>query len=161
MTNPATIDTMTSEEAPKEESPQEATADIITTYSETATPETAHAAMSIDIQEGIYNATEQVVSRESEVALPQSAPEAMVLTEMKPTKTYHIIVASLPNHRGADETLTQYRNSGYPTASLVERDDRVRISLMQFTDKNEANEQLKTLRNETRFQNAWLLAVKD
>lgn len=161
VTNPATIDTMTSEEAPKEESPQEATADIITTYSETATPETAHAAMSIDIQEGIYNATEQVVSTESEVTPPQSAPEAMMLTEMKPTKTYHIIVASLPNHRGADETLTQYRNSGYPTASLVERDDRVRISLMQFTDKNEANEQLKTLRNETRFQNAWLLAVKD
>ena len=76
-------------------------------------------------------------------------------------KTYHIIVASLPSHRGADETLTQYTRMGYAEASIVERDDRVRISLMQFTDKDEANEQLKALRQNAKFQNAWLLAVRN
>ena len=76
-------------------------------------------------------------------------------------KTYHIIVASLPSHRGADETLTQYTRMGYAEASIVERDDRVRISLMQFTDKDEANEQLKVLRQNAKFQNAWLLAVRN
>lgn len=77
----------------------------------------------------------------------------------QPTKTYHIIVASLPNHRGADDTLSQFTNMGYSGASLVERDNRVRISLMQFADKNEANKQLKLLRQNDKFQNAWLLAV--
>lgn len=81
--------------------------------------------------------------------------------ETKPTKTYHIIVASLPNYRGANETLAQYINLGYDNASIVERDDRVRISLAQFTDKNEANEYLKTLRQNDKFQNAWLLAVRN
>ena len=75
-------------------------------------------------------------------------------------KTYHIIVASLPSHRGADEALKQYVGMGYPRASLVERDDRVRISLVQFADKNEANEYLNTLRQQEKFQNAWLLAVR-
>ena len=76
-------------------------------------------------------------------------------------KTYHIIVASLPSHRGADETLNQYTRMGYAGASIVERDNRVRISLMQFADKDEANEQLKTLRQNEKFQNAWLLAVRN
>jgi hypothetical protein len=76
-------------------------------------------------------------------------------------KTYHIIVASLPSHRGADETLNQYTRMGYAEASIVERDNRVRISLMQFADKDEANEQLKTLRQNEKFQNAWLLSVRN
>ena len=76
-------------------------------------------------------------------------------------KTYHIIVASLPSHRGIDETMSQYTRLGYNNISLVERDDRVRISLMQFTDKTEANRQLNILRQQERFQNAWLLAVRN
>ena len=76
-------------------------------------------------------------------------------------KTYHIIVASLPSHRGADEALKQYVGMGYPEASLVDRDNRVRISLVQFADKNEANAYLNTLRQQEKFQNAWLLAVRN
>ena len=79
----------------------------------------------------------------------------------QPTKTYHIVVASLPSHRGADETLAQYINQGYTDASLVERDDRVRISLVQFADKDEANKYLSILRQNEKFQNAWLLAVRN
>ena len=77
------------------------------------------------------------------------------------TKTYHIIVASLPNMRGAEETLNQYISKGHTGASLVERDDRVRISLIQFTDKDEANNYLKELRTQAGFENAWLLAVRN
>ena len=84
-------------------------------------------------------------------------PAASTVSE----KTYHIIVASLPNHRGADETLSQYARMGYTGASLVERDDRVRISLMQFADKAEANAQLAILRQQDKFKSAWLLAVRN
>ena len=87
-------------------------------------------------------------------------PESVVATA-QPSKTYHIIVASLPNHRGADEFLGRYISQGYTNASIVERDARVRISLTQFADKDEANEYLKILRQNENFQNAWLLAVRN
>ena len=77
------------------------------------------------------------------------------------TKTYHIIVASLPSTRGAEDELNKYASQGYPNASIVERDNRVRISLVQFTDKGEANEYLQTLRQNSAFQNAWLLAIQN
>ena len=100
-----------------------------------------------------------IIEPQATVIEPQATAVEPV-ADVQPTKTYHIIVASLPNHRGADETLNQYIGMGYPEASLVERDNRVRISLVQFTDKDEANEYLKTLRLQEKFQNAWLLAVK-
>ena len=93
------------------------------------------------------------------VEVPTMEPAPVVTTTSG--KTYHIIVASLPSRRGADETLSQYTRLGYADASIVERDDRVRISLMQFADKDEANEQLKALRQSDKFQNAWLLAVRN
>ena len=89
------------------------------------------------------------------------AVEPTPVVEVVSEKTYHVIVASLPSHRGADETLGQYIRMGYTEAMLVERDDRVRISLMQFADKNEANRQLNTLRQEDKFKSAWLLAVRN
>ena len=76
-------------------------------------------------------------------------------------KTYHIIVASLPNRRGAEEVIEGYVAKGFEKASLVERDNRVRISLVQFTDKDEANNYLKTLRENEAFRNAWLLPVRN
>ena len=115
-------------------------------------------------------ATEKNIYTESEIETDTSVVETptpttevpqSIAVEIKPEKTYHIIVASLPNHRGADETLAQYINQGYTEASLVERDDRVRISLVQFINKDEANEYLKTLRQNDKFQNAWLLAVRN
>lgn len=117
----------------------------------------------------VVAATEEMpVIEESQPAVIEPQPDVIEpqaiavepVADVQPTKTYHIIVASLPNHRGADETLNQYIGMGYPEASLVERDDRVRISLVQFTDKDVANEYLKTLRQQEKFQNAWLLAVR-
>ena len=100
---------------------------------------------------------EQAIVEEAPAVDLTPAPAATVVSE----KTYHIIVASLPSHRGAEETLSQYTHMGYSNVSLVERDARVRVSLMKFTDKDEANEQLKVLRQNEKFQNAWLLAVRN
>ena len=100
---------------------------------------------------------------ESNSELTEVAPnsELIIQNSELTEKTYHIIVASLPSRRGADETLSQYSAKGYAGATIIERDDRVRISLAQFADKNEANEYLKTLRQNLEFQNAWLLAVRN
>lgn len=109
------------------------------------------------IEEPIETPTASTETSEAPIIEPKViAPTA---TTIAIEKTYHIIVASLPSNRGADETLNQYTRLGYNNVSLVERDNRVRISLMQFTDKAEANRQLTALRQQEKFQSAWLLAV--
>lgn len=105
--------------------------------------------------------TEAPVVVETPVAEPAVELPAQIESVQVPTKTYHIIVASLPSSRGADEVVSKYASQGYTDVTLVERDDRVRISLVQFTDKDEANAYLKTLREKEAFQNAWLLAVRN
>ena len=101
---------------------------------------------------------EEVASQEPQAEKPIAVtPQATVAS----TKVYHIIVASLPNLRGAEETLNKYISKGHTGASLVERDNRVRISLIQFTDKDEANSYLAELRTQAGFESAWLLAVRN
>lgn len=92
---------------------------------------------------------------------PVATTEPEILQSTANTKIYHIIVASLPSKRGADEVIDGYVAKGYQQASLVERDNRVRISLMQFADKDEANNYLKTLRENDAFNNAWILPVNN
>lgn len=114
---------------------------------------------------------EVIVPTEEAMPAPQQAEAlapattdqtAEVPVATTPAKQYHIIVASLASHHGAEETLAQYVAKGYPEASLVERDNRVRISLTHFTSKDAANEYLKVLRTTDKaFQNAWLLAVRN
>lgn len=82
-------------------------------------------------------------------------------TDTPHEKSYHIIVASLPNHRGANETLNNYIAQGYTQTSLVERDGRVRISIVQFSEKDAANDYLKELRTQSGFESAWLLPVRN
>jgi cell division septation protein DedD len=104
-------------------------------------------------------------SEATEAANVTVAPEAEQHVAPTPqnvsTRSYHIIVASLPNHRGADEIVNKYTAQGYTNVSLVERDGRIRISLTQFNNKDEANSYLSALRTNEAFANAWLLAVSN
>ena len=107
------------------------------------------------------SADNEAIETEHTTPTKENAPAPTPVTIAASNKTYHIIVASLPSHRGADETLEQFAAKGYTNVTIVERDDRVRISLAQFADKDEANEYLKELRQQEDFQNAWLLAVRN
>ena len=154
---------MTAMEAPAEVTeaaiPTEAVAETDNTVA--AAEETIPAPTTETAVEAIAETVVAEPVAEQELTQAPAPAPAPVVAATTTDKVYHIIVASLPNHRGANETLRQYINKGYPNASLVERDDRIRISLMQFTDKDEANNYLKILREESAFQNAWLLAVRN
>lgn len=122
------------------------------------------------VEEASKTNTEAIIEEKTEVALevaPTTSETPATTTSeetLQPTtdgKTYHIIVASLPNKRGAEEVIEDYVAKGYQQASMVERDNRVRISLVQFADKDEANSYLKTLRENEKFRNAWLLPVRN
>jgi cell division septation protein DedD len=149
-----------------EESESIATTDEGTPTCETSeTEETAQSeAIAPQSQESINteeSADNEAIVTEHTTPTTENTPAPAPATIAASNKTYHIIVASLPSHRGADETLEQFAAKGYTNVTIVERDDRVRISLAQFADKDEANEYLKELRQQEDFQNAWLLAVRN
>ncbi|MBR5235078.1 MAG: SPOR domain-containing protein, partial [Bacteroidaceae bacterium] len=117
-----------------------------------------------DFEETVAEVTSEIIAEapaQTTIETPITITEPETLQTETNTKTYHIIVASLPSKRGADEVIEGYVAKGYQQASLIERDNRVRISLAQFTDKDEANNYLKTLREDEVFQNAWLLPVNN
>ena len=144
---------------------------IVTTDEGTPTCETSEAeenpqseAIDPQSQESMNteeSAGNEAIETEDTTPATENTPAPVPATIAASNKTYHIIVASLPSHRGADETLEQFAAKGYTNVTIVERDDRVRISLAQFADKDEANEYLKELRQQEDFQNAWLLAVRN
>jgi hypothetical protein len=107
-------------------------------------------------------ATESEATEAANVTVaPEAEQHAAPTPQNVSTRSYHIIVASLPNHRGADEIVNKYTAQGYTNVSLVERDGRIRISLTQFNNKDEANSYLSALRTNEAFANAWLLAVSN
>lgn len=92
---------------------------------------------------------------------PGTTELPVVQAPSRPTKTYHIIIGSLPSRRGVDETIQKYISAGFSHCTILEGDERVRISLESFTDKAEGNAYIAELRKQSGFANAWLLPVKN
>lgn len=101
------------------------------------------------------------VAQSEAAAEPASDASTAAQVPARPTKTYHVIIGSLPSKRGADETLQKYISAGYSHCSILEGDDRVRISLESFTDKAEGEAYVTELRKQPDYANAWLLPVKN
>ena len=142
---------------------------IIDSTSTIETPTTTGpAAIEIESSFKYETAVAEAIATESEATeaanvtvAPEAEQHAAPTPQNVSTRSYHIIVASLPNHRGADEIVNKYTAQGYTNVSLVERDGRIRISLTQFNNKDEANSYLSALRTNEAFANAWLLAVSN
>jgi hypothetical protein len=142
---------------------------IIDSTSTIETPTTTGpAAIEIESSFKYETAVAEAIATESEATeaanvtvAPEAEQHAAPTPQNVSTRSYHIIVASLPNHRGADEIVNKYTAQGYTNVSLVERDGRIRISLTQFNHKDEANSYLSALRTNEAFANAWLLAVSN
>lgn len=139
-----------------------------TTIASTTIIETENAAIESESSNDSQTTIAEAVITESEATeaanvtvAPEAEQHAAPTPQNVSTRSYHIIVASLPNHRGADEIVNKYTAQGYTNVSLVERDGRIRISLTQFNNKDEANSYLSALRTNEAFANAWLLAVSN
>lgn len=153
---------VTTDETPSTpvEATDEMTTEIFAEVADTiaALPTATATEAEVKVEAPVTTPIEEVATQEPQSEKPiTEAPQAIVAS----TKVYHIIVASLPSQRGAEETLNKYISKGHTGASLVERDNRVRISLIQFTDKEEANNYLTELRTQAGFESAWLLAVRN
>ena len=79
-----------------------------------------------------------------------------------PNKAYHIIIASLPTQKSADEYIRSFNNKGdFDKIQTITGNGRYRISAAHFYDKKEAELFVKNLRIENKnFDDAWVLLVK-
>ncbi len=86
---------------------------------------------------------------------PQTAPvQTASATTAQPR--YHIIVASVTTEADGEKSIQYFAEKGYPGATLVKGDGRVRIAISSFSDWDEANAKLLEFRKLELFQNAWL-----
>lgn len=74
-------------------------------------------------------------------------------------KQYHIIVASVKNRADAEKTIKDFENKGYPGATVIESDGRVRVALISGFNKEELDNQVLQLRKKDIFKNAWILTT--
>ncbi|MDL2222556.1 SPOR domain-containing protein [Bacteroidales bacterium OttesenSCG-928-M11] len=99
------------------------------------------------------------------------APDTLVLTQEKiietninpapNTRYYYIIVASLPTKELAEKKVFEYRENDFPQAAIVSKEDKHRIYVNKFEDKNEAESFLNSFRTSfPKHAKAWLLAQR-
>lgn len=118
-----------------------------------------------EIIENAAEPTETAMMAEAlqpEATAVQPEPTAVEVVPAKPanSRVYHVIVASLPSMKGADAVVQKYIDLGFPEATSVTGDDRVRISIASFTDKKEGEDYIQTLRQSETLKHLWLLSMK-
>lgn len=156
------------------EASEDATDNAATEMSLTAQAEPASPAESVEATEPATAAAEPAISAEptaaaepatvepTAVAEAATTAEPVVLTEAaKPARTYHLIISSLPSKNGAAAVVEKYVKLGFPQTTTVEGDERVRISIESYSDKDTANQRIAELRQQEAYKNVWLLSVKN
>lgn len=69
---------------------------------------------------------------------PRPSDNKPTTTPAARTKSYHIIVASHPRQSLAEADVQKLREQGYNDACILQKDNRFRVSIAHFADKNEA-----------------------
>lgn len=71
-------------------------------------------------------------------------------------KPYHIIVGSVAKRDEADAVVANLKTD-YPDAGVIDGDGKIRISLVSYSTREEANKQLIEIRKKSTYKDAWLL----
>ncbi len=120
-------------------------------------------AETLDIQQDSVfiasNQNEEVELLVSEVVEPKLIePSSM---PAKYGKTYHIIIASLPNGELAEQYLQEIKGYAFDDISIVKAESRYRVSVKGFSDKMAAESFLDEFKiNYTPFSSAWIFASR-
>lgn len=89
-------------------------------------------------------------------ALPEYKP---LQTQKSSTKNpvYYITIGSYNNRKDAVNAVKSYKDMGYPKTILIEMDNKIRVAIDYYTDKNEADQALK--KYSPKFKGAWVLTI--
>lgn len=87
-----------------------------------------------------------------------AAPAPAVKSQESANHPFHIIVAGGISLKDAEAIATQLKSKGFADAKALNTDDKVRVSISSFNNRDEATKQLLELRKNEAYKNAWLLA---
>ena len=100
-----------------------------------------------------------IAVREVEVVKQETAtPAPAVKSQESANHPFHIIVAGGISLKDAEAIATQLKSKGFADAKALNTDDKVRVSISSFNNRDEATKQLLELRKNETYKNAWLLA---
>ena len=93
-----------------------------------------------------------------EVPAP-TPPASEVAKDEMPGKTgmYYIIVSSQQPRAKSNQLAEQLKKKGYPDAKVLAKDNKVRVSVMELSDKAKADSALRVLK--PLFKGAWILKL--
>ena len=87
-------------------------------------------------------------------------PAAAVKVEVKNQKMYHIVVGSFPSEKQANEFLSSIDKATFANASMVLRNDKYRVYVDKFDNRESAEKYIETVRNNPKYKDAWLFISK-
>ena len=87
-----------------------------------------------------------------------AAPAPAVKSQESANHPFHIIVAGGISLKDAEAIATQLKSKGFADAKALNTDDKVRVSISSFNNRDEATKQLLELRKNETYKNAWVLA---
>lgn len=92
---------------------------------------------------------------------PEKAGNDTVCTQRPDSDLFHVIVASLPTLKSAEEFATTLRNDSFPEAHLLSPATTYRVAIKSFDNREEAINYMEELRlSDNRFETAWVLCRK-
>lgn len=74
-----------------------------------------------------------------------------------PSKSYHIIIASVGTEKDAEAMAEQLLERGFPDARAIIGDGKMRVSIESCRTESEAYQALNKIRQNETYQNAWVL----
>ena len=86
----------------------------------------------------------------------QDANNTTITSNVK-TRSYHIIVASHPRENLAEKDVTQLKAKGFQSAQIIIKDQRYRVSIANYTDKQEATKQRDLLATQLGQSDIWIM----
>lgn len=98
-----------------------------------------------------------------EVKVPKNAVESAAsakdtsVSAQRSSKQYHIIVASVASKNDAQTMVSNLQEKGFSDACVLVENNKIRVSLVSYSNREEANKQLIEIRKNNAYTNAWLL----
>lgn len=88
---------------------------------------------------------------------PSQDANNTTITSNAKTRSYHIIVASHPRENLAEKDVTQLKAKGFQNAQIITKDQRYRVSIANYTDKQEATKQRDLLATQLGQSDIWIM----
>ncbi len=71
---------------------------------------------------------------------------------------FHIIIAGGISKKVAESVASQMKKKGFTDAQVLNTDGKIRVSILSFSNREEATKRMLELRKNEAYQDVWLLA---